>query len=98
MLKKIYIFYTTEDKGGYYFVALAEDGTCLSTWRSQSKESAKTDMTSDERRERYDTHYAEGVGVCLERGPINPDTMPSHVAGHQGSAAFIEGQLHRQFL
>jgi len=72
MLKKIYIFYTTEDEGGYYFVAIAEDGTCLSTWRSQSKESAKTDMTSDERRERYDTHYAEGWEFAWRGGQLTP--------------------------
>jgi hypothetical protein len=97
--KKVYIFYVSKEDG-YDFVALAEDGTCLSpTARHVESEAlARTEMLSAGMRERYGSHYPEGWDPVWRGGPINPDTMPSLAPDPKGSAAFIEGRLYQEFL
>jgi len=98
MLKRIYVFHQFEKDGQFDFVALAEDGECLSTWHPESQESAKTEAWSAERLERYDRHYPTGWELVWRGGPINPDTMPSHEPDGRGSVAFFEGRAYHQFL
>ena len=98
MLKKIYILYTSEDLAGYSFVAIAEDGTCLSTWISKSEALAKGEVRSAERVAIYQKHYPEGYEFVWRGGPINPETMSSSNPGIGGAAAFIEGRLYAEFL
>jgi hypothetical protein len=97
-MPKIYFFYTSKDDDGYDFVALAEDGMCLSSWRSQSEESAKSEAKSSERLECYHAYYPDGWVPVWRGGPINPDTMPSLRPNPEGSLGFIEGRLYQQFL
>jgi hypothetical protein len=97
--KKIYVFWHSKDAAGYCFVALAEDGRCLSTCLSESEEHAKTDMRSPDRLDAYKKHYQEGFDLVWRGGPITPATMSEQKpTPGGGSAAFIEGLLYSQFL
>jgi len=98
VLKKIYILYQSEDSVGYSFVALAGDGTCLSSWVSESEALAKGEVRSAERLDIYQKHYPEGYEFVWRGGPINHETTSSPNLGIGGSRAFIEGRLYAEFL
>jgi len=97
--KKIYVFWHSKDAAGYSFVALAEDGRCLSTCLSESEEQAKTDMRSPDRIDVYEKRYQEGYDLVWRGGPITPETMSAQKPTPDGgTGAFIEGLLYSEFL
>jgi hypothetical protein len=96
--KKIYIFYVSKTAEGYLFVALAEDGTCLSSWFSPSEDQAKSEARFAERLQRYKDHYPQGHELIWRGGPINPETTSPLIPNGTDSIALVEGRLYQQFL
>jgi hypothetical protein len=98
VVKKVYILYTSREPSGYSFIALAEDGICLSSWMSKSETDAKSEAGCAERMGAYNNHYPEGHELVWRGGPITPYAMSSQKPGLDGSTGFIQGRLYAEFL
>jgi len=95
--KKIYILYQRNENDEFLFSALAEDGTCLSSWTSASEENARNETKSPAMKEKFDAYYPKH-DLVWRTGPIDHDTMASWKPVGRGATAFIEGQLYAEFL
>ena len=87
---KLYVFYTSIGKQGYDFVALAQDGTCVSTWHAASEQAARAEASE---------RYRNSHDLVWRGGPFNGDTVPG-LAPISGSRTefFIEGHVYAEFL
>jgi hypothetical protein len=95
---KIYVFYQFRASDRYWFVALAEDGTCLKSWSSNSDTFATSEALSSEWLDVYSTHYPEGYELVWRGGPIDADAIAWHEPVSGGSMSFIEGRLYSEVL
>jgi hypothetical protein len=94
---KVYVFYQFRASNRYWFVALAEDGTCLKSWSSNSEALAMSAAQSSDWLDAYLSHYPEGYELVWG-GPIDPDAIAWHEPASGDSASFIEGRRYCEIL
>jgi hypothetical protein len=96
--RKIYIFYQIRESNRYWFVALAEDGTCLKSWFSESETLAMSAAQSSDWLDAYLSHYPDGYELVWRGGPINPDARAWQEPASGESMSFVEGRRYCEVL
>jgi hypothetical protein len=94
---KVYVFYQLREANRHWFVALAEDGTCLKSGWSDSETLVVSEARSNEWLDAYMRHYPEGYELVWG-GPIDPDAIAWQEPASGGSMSFIEGQRYCEVL
>lgn len=95
---KVYIVYQRGASCGYWFAALAEDGTCLKSWSSNSEALAMSAAQSSDWLDAYLSHYPDGYEIVWRGGPVDRDAIAWHEPAPGGSMSFIEGRLYSEVL
>ena len=92
---KVYVFYQLREANRHWFVALAEDGTCLKSGWSDSETLGASEARSNEWLDAYLRHYPGGYELVWG-GPVDPDAIAWQEPA--SGESFIEGQRYCEVL
>ena len=97
-MPRVYIFYQRGASGGYWFAALAEDGTCLKAWFSESETLAMSAAQSGAWLDAYLSHYPDGYEIVWRGVPIDAAAMSCEQAASGETMSFVEGRRYCEVL